>query len=59
MRDNFMTGVIAGGIIGATAGLYAFSKMSPRQRKKLMKRGNNVIKNASNMMNMTNAMNMF
>lgn len=54
-----MTGIIAGGIIGATAGLYAFNKMSPRQRRKLMKRGSRVIKNASNMIGMTSPMNMF
>ncbi|MBB6214801.1 gas vesicle protein [Anaerosolibacter carboniphilus] len=59
MRDKFMTGIIAGGIIGATAGLYAFNKMSPRQRRKLMKRGSRVIKNASNMIGMTSPMNMF
>jgi gas vesicle protein len=58
MRDKLMTGIIAGGIIGA-AGLYAFNKMSPRQRKKLMRRGSKVIENASNVMSMRNAMNMF
>lgn len=37
MRGKFMSGIVAGSIIGATAGMYAVSKMSPRQRRKAMK----------------------
>lgn len=59
MRDRFMSGMLTGGIIGATAGLYAYSRMSPRQRKRMMKRGNKMLKNAVNMIGMTHSMNMF
>lgn len=59
MRGTWMTGVIAGGIIGATAGLYALNKMSPRRRKMLMKRGSKVMQDASHIMSMRNVMNMF
>ncbi|AOT72856.1 YtxH domain-containing protein [Geosporobacter ferrireducens] len=59
MRDRFMSGMLTGGIIGATAGLYAYSRMSPRQRKRMMKRGNKMLKNAVNMIGMTQSMDMF
>lgn len=45
MRNRFVKGVIAGSIIGATAGMYAASRMTPRQRKKLMKTGKKIIFN--------------
>ena len=45
MRRRFMSGVIAGSILGATAGMYATSKMSPRQRKKMMKRSKKILMN--------------
>ena len=37
MKSNFMSGMVTGSIIGMTAGMYAINKMSPRQRKKMMK----------------------
>lgn len=37
MRGKFVSGMVAGSIIGATAGMYAFSRMSPRQRRRAMK----------------------
>lgn len=43
MKGRFMKGVITGSIIGATAGMYAASRMTPRQRKRLMKTGKKMI----------------
>ncbi|KNF09887.1 hypothetical protein CLPU_1c00520 [Gottschalkia purinilytica] len=37
MNGRFLSGIITGSIIGATAGMVAVSRMSPRQRKKAMK----------------------
>ena len=59
MRDRFMSGMLTGGILGATAGLYAYSRMDHRQRKRMMKRGNKMLKNAVNMMGMAQSMDMF
>lgn len=59
MRDRFMSGMLTGGLIGATAGLFAYSRMSPRQRKKMMKRGNKMLKSAVSMMGMAQSMDMF
>ncbi len=43
MRNNFVTGIITGGIMGLTAGMYATTKMSPRQRRRLVRKGRNVV----------------
>ncbi|TCO79070.1 YtxH domain-containing protein [Marinisporobacter balticus] len=58
MQNRFMSGMIAGGIIGATTGMYAYKRMSPRQRKMMMKRGRKMIKGAVNMIDMVQSMNM-
>ncbi|MFZ5965996.1 MAG: YtxH domain-containing protein [Bacillota bacterium] len=50
MRNRFLTGVVAGGLLGASAGMYAYSRMSPRQRRKMMRRGSKLVRNAVNMM---------
>lgn len=52
MNTKFMSGVITGSIVGATAGMYATSKMSPRQRRKVMKRSKKILMNAVGNMNM-------
>lgn len=57
MRDKFLTGVIAGGMLGATAGFYALERMSPRQRRKMMRRGSKIVKNASNVIDMIQSAN--
>ena len=42
-RSKFTTGIIAGSIVGASAGMYAITKMSPRQRRKMMKQGRKIL----------------
>ncbi|MGF7059976.1 hypothetical protein [Brassicibacter mesophilus] len=37
MRGKFVSGIIAGSLVGATASMYAMNRMSPRQRKRMMK----------------------
>ncbi len=32
-----MSGIVAGSLLGATAGMYALTRMSPRQRRRMMK----------------------
>lgn len=51
MQKKFMSGMIAGSIIGATAGMYAFTRMSPRQRKKMMKASRRMLNNVMSNMN--------
>lgn len=48
MRGRFVSGIIAGSLVGATAGLYAMNRMSPRQRRKMMKMGKRAIYNMVN-----------
>ena len=59
MRSRFMSGVIAGGLLGATMGMYALNKTSPRQRKKMMKRGVKAFRNASKIADAVSAIDMF
>ncbi|WP_068557699.1 hypothetical protein [Thermotalea metallivorans] len=59
MRDRFLTGMLTGGIIGASAGLYAMSRMSSRQRKRFMRRGGKMLKSATRVIGMTRGMNIF
>lgn len=59
MRDRYFSGLLTGGIIGATAGLYAYSRMSPRQRKRMMKQSNKLVRNAVGMIGMSQGMDMF
>lgn len=44
MKRNFLAGMIAGGIIGASMSMYS-SSMSPKQRKRMMRKGKKVIYN--------------
>ncbi|MBF8984815.1 hypothetical protein IZY60_14825 [Lutibacter sp. B2] len=57
MRMKLMSKMITGGMLGATAGMYFYSKMSPRQRRKLLRRGNKMVKNTSCMLDMMSKVN--
>ncbi len=52
MQRRFMSGMIAGSIIGATAGMYAFSRMSPKQRRRMMKASKGMLNGVMSNMNM-------
>lgn len=45
MKGRFVSGIVAGSIIGATAGMYAITRMSPRQRKRVMKASRRIMSN--------------
>lgn len=51
MQRKFMSGMIAGSIIGAAAGMYTFTKMTPRQRRKMMKTSRSMLNNVMSNMN--------
>lgn len=51
MNNRFVNGIIAGTII-SSVGMYASSRMSPRQRKKMMKTSKKKVMNAIDDMNM-------
>ncbi len=59
MRGRFSAGIVAGSIIGATAGMYALHRTNPRQRRRLMRRGGRAIRNASKAMDVVSSINMF
>lgn len=40
-----MSGVVTGTLLGVSAGMYASTKMSPRQRRKLMKKSRKMFLN--------------
>ncbi len=52
MNRGTMMGLVTGGIIGATVGMYAVSNMSPRDRKKAMKQTRRMLMKATNLMGM-------
>lgn len=52
MRRKFISGIVAGSVIGATAGMYATSKMSPRQRRKMMKTSKRMLAGVVNNMHL-------
>jgi len=52
MNRRAMTGIVTGSFIGATIGVYAITRMSPRERKKAMKRTHRVLKSASRILGM-------
>ncbi|EOC99955.1 hypothetical protein [Caldisalinibacter kiritimatiensis] len=43
MRNGFVSGIVTGSIIGATAGMYAASKMTPRQKRRFMRQGKKML----------------
>lgn len=49
MRSRFISGMVAGTLLGATMGLYAQGRMTSRQKRIIMKNGNKLLKNASNL----------
>ncbi|MBS4540046.1 hypothetical protein GOQ27_16330 [Clostridium sp. D2Q-11] len=51
MNNKLVNGIITGTIISAV-GMYASSKMSPRQKRKMMKRSKKMFTNAMDNMNM-------
>ncbi|MDK2918536.1 MAG: hypothetical protein PWQ37_1269 [Candidatus Petromonas sp.] len=57
MRDKFVRGMIAGTVLGATAGAYALYKSSPRQRRRIMRRGSRMLRNASRLAGAVSSMN--
>lgn len=59
MRTRFMSGIVAGSLLGATAGVYALYKTSPRQRRKIMKRGARVIRDATKIVDTVSSLNLF
>jgi gas vesicle protein len=56
MRNKFMYGIIAGGMIGMATSAYMANNISPRQRTKLMRRGHKLMKRSHNAMNKANDM---
>ncbi|MCT4565384.1 MAG: YtxH domain-containing protein [Maledivibacter sp.] len=58
-NNRFMTGVIAGSVLGVTAGMYALNRSTPRQRRKMMRKGMKMARNASRAMEAVTNMNMF
>ena len=43
--------VLTGGLIGAALGMYAMSQMSPKDRRKMMKKGRKMLSSATRDMN--------
>jgi len=50
MNNRFMTGIIAGSLLGVTAGMYALNRTTPRQRRRMMRRGARMARNATRVM---------
>ena len=48
-RGNSMVGLITAGFVGATIGAYAISHMSPKDRRKAMKRTHKMFSKATGM----------
>ncbi|WP_432401098.1 YtxH domain-containing protein [Wukongibacter sp. M2B1] len=49
-NNRFMTGMIAGSVLGITAGVYAINRSTPRQRRRIMRRGAKMARNATRVM---------
>ncbi len=43
MKDNFRAGIIAGSMVGAIAGVMAYKRMSPLQKRALNKNVNHAV----------------
>ncbi|GAB6087919.1 hypothetical protein [Alkaliphilus crotonatoxidans] len=52
MNRGTVVGFITGGILGATAAMYATSNMSPRERKKAMRQTRRMLMKATGLMGM-------
>ncbi|SCY58261.1 YtxH domain-containing protein [Alkaliphilus peptidifermentans] len=46
MNRSMMMGLVTGGLLGATVGMYAVSNMSPKDRKKAMRRTRKMLSKA-------------
>ncbi|SCG83259.1 hypothetical protein DW1_1689 [Proteiniborus sp. DW1] len=42
MKGRFVSGIVTGSLIGATAGMLAMTRMSPRRRRKMMRVGKRI-----------------
>lgn len=49
MNGKFITGMVAGSVIGVSAGVYAFNKTTPRKRRRMMRKGMKMARNATKM----------
>lgn len=45
MKGRFVSGIVTGSLLGATAGMYAITRMSPRQRRRMMKVSKRLVSN--------------
>lgn len=45
LKGRFVSGILTGSLLGATAGMYAITKMSSRQRRKIMKISRRIMMN--------------
>ena len=45
MRNRLVSGIVTGGILAATASMYAMTRISPRQRRRMMKTSKRVMTN--------------
>jgi len=45
MKGRFVSGVLTGSLLGATAGMYAITRMSSRQRRRIMKISRKIMMN--------------
>jgi len=59
MRGRLMTGIVAGSLLGATAGIYVLNKTTPRQRRRMMRQGAKAIKNVTKVMDGVSSANIF
>jgi gas vesicle protein len=59
MRNRFISGMITGGMIGATTSMYLYSKTNRKQRKKLAKRSKTIIKGMTPFMNLFQSISSF
>jgi len=51
MQNRFISGIIAGGMLGATTSMFLNSRMNGRSKKRLMKRSRNIMRGISSFMN--------
>lgn len=58
-NNRFLTGIIAGSVLGVTAGMYALNKSTPRQRRRMMRKGARMARNATRLMGTVTSMDMF
>jgi len=52
MNRSMMMGLVTGGILGATVGMYAITNKNPKGRRKAMKQTKRMLTRATNIMGM-------